>query len=355
MEVRLFSTLKLRGLELRNRIFVSPMCQYSCEDGMATDWHLVHLGSRAIGGAAIVMTEATAVSPEGRISPYDLGIWSDRQAQALGRIASFIRDHGAAPGIQLAHAGRKASTDRPWNGGRPLVDGPGAWQPLGPSPVPFAESYQIPVEMTESHIESTLAQFTAAATRAARAGFEVVEIHMAHGYLFHEFLSPLSNRRTDRYGGSFENRIRLPLLAAEAVRKVWPSHLPVFVRVSSTDWVDGGWDLPQTIEFARRLKGAGIDLIDCSSGGAVAYAKPPEGPGYQAPFAAAVRKEAGIPTGAVGMITDPSQAEQIIATGMADAVILARAMLRDPYWPLHAARTLGTEAPWPQQYLRAKT
>ena len=355
MKIKLFSSFKLRELEFKNRIFVSPMCQYSCEDGIPTDWHLVHLGSRAVGGAALVMTEATAVSPEGRISPYDLGIWSDEHARALRRITSFIKEQGAVPGIQLAHAGRKASTDAPWNGGKPLINDPRSWKPIAPSPVPFYESYQVPVEMTESHISSVLSQFSSAAMRAADAGFEVAEIHMAHGYLLHEFLSPISNRRKDMYGNSFENRIRLPLLVAETVRRKWPDRLPVFVRVSSTDWVDGGWDLAQTIQFARKLRDAGIDLIDCSSGGMVPYAELPEGPGYQTPFAASVRKEAGIPTGAVGYITDPFQAEQIISTGIADAVILAREMLRNPYWPLHAAKALKTEMPWPKQYLRAKT
>jgi 2,4-dienoyl-CoA reductase-like NADH-dependent reductase (Old Yellow Enzyme family) len=353
MEIKLFSSFKLRGLEFKNRIFVSPMCQYSCEDGMPTDWHLVHLGSRATGGAALVMTEATAVSPGGRISPYDLGIWSDGHSRALRRITSFIKEQGAVPGIQLAHAGRKASTDAPWNGGKPL--GENAWQAIAPSPVPFAESYPAPLEMTQAHIDEVLSRFSTAAMHAADAGFGVVEIHMAHGYLLHEFLSPLSNHRKDSYGGSFENRIRFPLQVAEAVRKQWPDSLPVFVRVSSTDWVGGGWDIAQTIQFARKLGEAGIDLVDCSSGGLVPYAQIPDGPGYQTPFAAAVKKEAGIPTGAVGYITDPFQAEQVIATGMSDAVILAREMLRDPYWPLHAAKALKTDVPWPKQYLRAKT
>ncbi len=354
MRVKLFSALTLRGLAFKNRIFVSPMCQYSCEDGMATDWHLVHLGSRAVGGAALVMTEATAVSPEGRISPYDLGIWSDAHARALGRTASFIKRQGAVPGIQLAHAGRKASTDAPWNGGKPLINTPGAWKPMAPSPVPFHESYPVPREMTDADFITVLSQFASAAERAAGAGFEVAEIHMAHGYLLHEFLSPLANRRTDGYGGSLEGRMRFPLQVAEAVRKRWPDRLPVFVRVSATDWADGGWDLPQTVRFAGKLKELGIDLIDCSSGGMVPNVPIPDGPGYQTPFAAAVRKETGIPTGAVGLITDPAQAEQIVATGIADAVVLARGMLRDPYWPLHAAKALKVDVPWPRQYLRAK-
>ncbi len=354
MGIKLFSGLTLRKLEFKNRIFVSPMCQYSCENGMATDWHLVHLGSRAVGGAALVMTEATAVSPEGRISPDDLGIWLDEHIQPLKRITSFIKAQGAVPGIQLADAGRKASTYAPWNGGKPIEKGAKAWQPIAPSPVPFADSYQAPLEMTQDKIDEVVSQFSAAVRRSIEAGFEVVEIHMAHGYLLHEFLSPLSNQRTDIYGGSFENRIRMPLQVAQAVRKQWPDDLPVFVRVSSTDWVEGGWDIAQTIKFAGKLRESGIDLIDCSSGGLVPYAVIPDGPGYQTPFAAAIRKEAGIPTGTVGLITEPFQAEQIIATGIADAVILGREMLRDPYWPLHAARVLKADVPWPKQYLRAK-
>lgn len=355
MEAKLFSGLTLRKRAFKNRIFISPMCQYSCEQGMATDWHLVHLGSRAVGGAALVMTEATAVSPEGRISPDDLGIWSDEHILPLKRITSFIKEQGAVPGIQLAHAGRKAGTYAPWKGGKPLEKGAGAWQPIAPSPVPFAESYQTPLEMTQADIEEVLSRFSSAVKRSIEAGFEVVEIHMAHGYLFHEFLSPLSNHRTDAYGGSFENRTKVPLLVAETVRKLWPDSLPVFVRVSSTDWVEGGWDIAQTIKFVHKLKESGIDLIDCSSGGLVPYAVIPEGPGYQTPFAAAVRKDAVIPTGTVGMITDPFQAEQIIATGIADAVILGREVLRDPYWPLHAAKILKNDLSWPKQYVRAKS
>jgi 2,4-dienoyl-CoA reductase-like NADH-dependent reductase (Old Yellow Enzyme family) len=354
MKTKLFSSLTLRELEFRNRIFMSPMCQYSCENGMATDWHLVHLGTRAVGGAALVLTEATAVSPEGRISPYDLGIWSDEHIQPLKRITSFIKVQGAIPGIQLAHAGRKASTDAPWNGGKPITGSAEAWQPIAPSPIPFAESYQTPMEMTQAKIDEVLSRFSSAVKRSIEAGFEVVEVHLAHGYLLHAFLSPLSNQRKDAYGGSFEGRIRLPLLVAETVRRLWPDNLPVFVRVSSTDWVEGGWDIAQTVRFASQLKQSGIDLIDCSSGGLVPYAVLPEGPGYQTPFAAAVRKEAGIPTGAVGMITDPFQAEQIVATGIADAVIMGREVLRNPYWPMHAARSLKTDVSWPKQYLRAK-
>lgn len=354
MESKLFSALTLRKLTFRNRVFVSPMCQYSCDGGMATDWHLVHLGSRAVGGAGLVITEAVAVSPDGRISPYDLGIWSDDHIVPLQRIAAFIRAQGAVPGIQLAHAGRKAGTEAPWNGGKPITDPGRTWQPRAPSPIPFADSYKTPLELSQDAMEEVVARFAAAARRSIAAGFEVVELHMAHGYLLHEFLSPLSNHRSDGYGGDFDGRTRMPLRVARTVRELWPDSRPVFVRVSSTDWVDGGWDLQQTVQFAKKLRDAGIDLIDCSSGGLVPSAVVPEGPGYQTPFAAAVRKEAGIATGAVGMITDPFQAEQIIATGGADAVIMGREELRDPYWPLHAAQVLKADIPWPRQYLRAK-
>jgi 2,4-dienoyl-CoA reductase-like NADH-dependent reductase (Old Yellow Enzyme family) len=350
----LFSPLKLREVTFRNRVFVSPMCQYSSRDGLPTDWHLVHLGSRAVGGAGLVMVEATAVSPEGRISPTDSGLWSDEHAQAFRRIAAFVREQGAVPGIQLAHAGRKASTAMPWRGEGPVAPGDGGWQPVAPSPLAFAESYPVPREMTLADIEALRGDFAAAARRAAEAGFEVVELHMAHGYLLHEFLSPLTNRRTDGYGGSVESRMRLALEVALEVRAAWPQRLPLFVRVSATDWVEGGWDLSGTVELARRLKEAGVDLIDCSSGGIAPGVRVPVGPGYQTPFAAAVRREAGIATGAVGLITQPAQAEQIVATGQADAVLLARETLRDPYWPLHAAHALGADVPWPVQYLRAK-
>ena len=338
----------------KNRIFVSPMCQYSAVDGMPADWHMVHLGSRAIGGAALVMTEATAVSPEGRISPFDTGIWSREQAAEFRKIAGFLRRHGAVAGIQIAHAGRKASTDVPWRGGKPLDIGNGGWQPIAPSPLPFADGYAVPREMTGADMERVRTEFAAAARHGHEAGFEVVEVHMAHGYLLHEFLSPLTNRRTDAFGGSMENRLRFPVSVARAVREEWPERLPVFVRVSATDWVEGGWDLPQTIALARELRTVGIDMVDCSSGGAVPDAKIPAGPGFQSPFAAAVRLEAGIATGAVGMITEPAQADRIVSTGMADAILIAREFLRDPYWPLHAARSLGVDIPWPSQYERAK-
>jgi 2,4-dienoyl-CoA reductase-like NADH-dependent reductase (Old Yellow Enzyme family) len=350
----LFSPLRLRELIFKNRIFVSPMCQYSAVEGMPTDWHLVHLGSRAIGGAALVMTEATAVSPEGRISPWDTGIWSQEHATGFRKIVGFIRQHGAVAGIQIAHAGRKASTDVPWRGGKPLDSGKGGWYPVAPSPEPFAEGYAVPREMTEADMERVRETFAAAARHGREAGFDVIEVHMAHGYLLHEFLSPLTNRRTDAWGGSLENRLRFPLSVACAVREEWPERLPVFVRVSAMDWVEGGWDLPQTIVLARELKRIGIDMVDCSSGGTVPDAKITAGPGFQTPFAAAVRQEAGVATGAVGMITEPAQAEQIISTGMADAVMIGREFLRDPYWPLHAARSLGVDIPWPSQYERAK-
>lgn len=347
----LFSAFKLRGLEFRHRVFVSPMCQYSSLDGLPNEWHLVHLGSRAVGGASLVMVEATAVSPEGRISPGDTGIWSDAHAEAFKPIASFIKSQGAVPAIQLAHAGRKASTDVPWRGGGPLSEG--GWQTLAPSAIAFGR-YAVPREMNLTEIDTVVSQFAEAARRSLAAGFEVVEIHMAHGYLLNEFLSPLSNLRTDEYGGEMEARMRFPLRVAEAVRNVWPEQLPVFVRISATDWMEGGWDLNDSIEFSRRLKNAGIDLIDCSSGGLVPGAKIATGPGYQVPFAAEIRKEAGVATAAVGMITEALQAEEIISKGEADAVFLARAMLRDPYWALHAAKKLGAEITWPVQYERAK-
>jgi len=350
----LLSPLKLRGIEFRNRIFVSPMCQYSSEDGMPADWHLVHLGSRAVGGAGLVMTEASAVSAEGRISPHDAGLWSSAQAAAWKRISRFVKDQGAVPGVQLAHAGRKASTEVPWRGGGPLGPAAGGWPPLGPSPVPFDQGYPAPRELTVSDLDRVVAEFAAAARLSLEAGFQVIELHAAHGYLLHEFLSPLANRRTDDYGGSLANRLRLPVRIARTVREVWPERLPLFVRISATDWVEGGWDLAQSIALANELKQVGVDLIDCSSGGQVPHAEIPLGPGYQVPFAEAIRREAGIATGAVGMITEPAQAEQIIASGQADAVLLAREFLREPYWPQRAAHALGAKVAWPSQYGRAR-
>jgi 2,4-dienoyl-CoA reductase-like NADH-dependent reductase (Old Yellow Enzyme family) len=311
----------------------------------------VHLGSRAVGGAALVCVEASGVAPEGRITPWDAGIWSEAHAHGWKRIADFIRAHGAVPAMQLAHAGRKASCDKPWNGGKPLDAAHGAWQTLGPSAVPFGD-YPPPRAMTKDEIRATVDAFARGARHALAAGFDVVEVHGAHGYLLHNFASPVSNRRTDEYGGAFDNRVRLPLEVARAVREAWPADKPVFYRVSATDWVEGGWDLPQSIELARRLKAIGIDMIDCSSGGNVHHAQIPLGPGYQVPFAAAIRREAQIPTIAVGLICDAVQAEQVVALGEADAVCLARAMLRDPYWARHAAKDLKADMPWPDQYKR---
>jgi 2,4-dienoyl-CoA reductase-like NADH-dependent reductase (Old Yellow Enzyme family) len=344
----LFDPLAIRSVNFANRVFVSPMCEYSSEDGFATDWHFVHLGSRAVGGAALVMTEATAVLPEGRISPQDLGIWKDDHLAMLSRIVAFIHAQGSVAGIQLAHAGRKASTHRPWSGSHGAVtEADGGWtNVVAPSAVPFSPDYPSPIALTPAGIEAVVDAFAAAAARAHAAGFRVVEIHAAHGYLIHEFLSPLSNRREDAYGGSFANRTRLLRDIVAAVRTVWPENAPVFVRISATDWTDGGWDLTQSIELARELKPLGVDLI-------VSRAAIPLGPGYQTPFAAQIRHETGILTGAVGLITSPAQAETIVATGQADAVLLARESLRDPYWPLRAARELGQAITWPAQYLRA--
>jgi len=350
----LFSEFGLRGLVFRNRVFVSPMCQYSSTDGLPNEWHQVHLGTRAVGGAGLVMVEACAVVPDGRISPFDAGLWSDRHAGAFAPIARFIRAQGAAPAIQLAHAGRKASVDRPWSGGKPLAAEQGGWTTLAPSALPFTSGHPVPSALTRAQAEHLAADFGAAASRALAAGFEVIELHMAHGYLLHQFLSPLSNRRNDDFGGSLENRMRIPLQVTEAVRAAWPERLPLFVRISASDWVAGGWDLEQSVALAAELKARGVDLVDCSSGGLVPNATIPVGPGYQVPFAAAVRARAGIATGAVGLITGAAQAEQIVATGQADVVFMARELLRDPYWPLHAARELGAEAPWPPQYERAR-
>jgi len=350
----LFDELQIRALTLRNRIAVSPMCQYSCVDGVANEWHFVHLGSRAVGGAALVFTEATAVTADGRISPQDLGIWTDAQAEALAPIVAFVRAQGAAAGVQLAHAGRKASTRRPWDPPGVVPESEGGWARVeAPSAIPFSAEMLVPHAMIEEEIVAVKEKFVAAARRALAAGFQVIELHAAHGYLFHEFLSPLSNTRTDRYGGSFENRTRIVCETAAAVRAVWPETHPLFVRVSATDWTDGGWDLPQSIELARALKACGVDLIDASSGGNVATAKIPLGPGYQVPFAEAIRRDAGIATGAVGLITGAAQADEVIRSGQADMVLLARELLRDPYWPMRAATDLGRTMAWPAQYLRA--
>jgi 2,4-dienoyl-CoA reductase-like NADH-dependent reductase (Old Yellow Enzyme family) len=350
----LFDSLVVRDLKFGNRVFVSPMCQYSSTDGYANDWHFVHLGSRAVGGAGLVLTEATAVLPEGRISPQDLGIWSDDHMEPLARIVRFIHEQGSVAGMQLAHAGRKATTYRPWEGHGTVPETEGGWNKVvAPSAVAFADHYPLPQAATKEQIQAIVAAFGEAARRACEAGFRVVEIHAAHGYLIHEFLSPLSNQRTDAYGGSFENRTRILREIVAAVRRSWPERAPLFVRISATEWVDGGWDIQQSIELARQVKELGVDLIDCSSGGNLAQANIPVGPGYQTPFAERIRRESGAMTGALGMITSAVQAEHILATGQADAVVIAREMLRDPYWPLRAARELGQAISWPVQYLRA--
>lgn len=354
----LFDPLSIRSIELPHRILVSPMCQYSCSgrDGLATDWHFVHLGTRAIGRAAAVLAEATAITADGRISPVDLGIWSDAHITPLQRVFSFIQEQGAVPGIQLAHAGRKASTSEPWKGGKPISLEQGGWSPiLAPSPIAFAEGYQVPKELTVEEIATIIDSFAAAARRAEAAGARIIELHSAHGYLLHSFLSPLSNQRTDRYGGPFSNRIRIVCEVVAAVRRVWPEKYPLFIRISSSDWVDGGWTLDDSVTLAKTLKPFGVDLVDCSSGGLVPHARIPVGSGYQVAFADAIRRRAGVLTGAVGMITEPAQADQIIRSGQADVVILARQFLRDPYWPLIAARSLGHDIKWPLQYERAKT
>jgi 2,4-dienoyl-CoA reductase-like NADH-dependent reductase (Old Yellow Enzyme family) len=350
----LFDSLLIRDIKFANRVFVSPMCQYSSTDGYANDWHFVHLGSRAVGGAGMVLTEATAVLAEGRISPQDLGIWSDDHIEPLARIVRFIHDQGSVAGMQLAHAGRKASTYRPWEGQGKVPETEGGWNKVvAPSAVAFADHYPLPEAASKEEIQAIVAAFGDAARRACEAGFRVVEIHAAHGYLIHEFLSPLGNQRTDAYGGSFENRTRILREIVAAVRRSWPERAPLFVRISATEWVDGSWDIQQSIKLARQLRDSGVDLIDCSSGGNVAQAKIPVGPGYQTAFAERIRLESGVMTGALGMITSAVQAEHILATGQADAVVIAREMLRDPYWPLRAARELGQAISWPVQYLRA--
>ena len=350
----LFEPLVLSGVTLKNRIAVSPMCQYSCDDGHPNPWHLVHLGSRAVGGAALVMTEATAVSAPGRISPGDSGIWQDSQAEAWGKVARFIEEQGAVPGMQLAHAGRKASTAAPWLGGKPLSPEQGGWRPIfAPSAVPFDEGYVVPDAVTAPQIDALVLDFVAAAKRAVDAGFRALEIHAAHGYLLHEFLSPLSNLRTDEYGGTFDNRIRIVRRLVAALRSAVPERVPLLLRISATDWADGGWDLEQSCTLASALKDEGIALIDVSSGGAVPRAQIPSGPGYQTMHAAEIRRRSGLPTGAVGMITAPEQADHILRTGQADIVLLAREMLRDPYWPRRAARALGVRIEGPKQYGRA--
>ncbi|HWL16420.1 MAG TPA: NADH:flavin oxidoreductase/NADH oxidase, partial [Opitutus sp.] len=338
----LFEPFTLKSITLRNRIGVSPMCEYSSNDGVANDWHLVHLGSRAVGGAGLVIAEATAVSPEGRISPGDAGLWADKHIEPLQRINRFIKQHGAVAGVQLAHAGRKAATAAPWDGGDHLADEAGGWTPVAPSAIAFGDGLdRVPHELTIAEIAQVRDDFVSATRRALDAGYEWIELHSAHGYLSHQFLSPVANRRTDSYGGSFENRIRFLLETTRAVRAVWPERLPLTARLSCTDWIEGGWDIEQSVELSRRLKAEGVDLIDCSTGGIAPNVKIPVGPGYQVQFAEQVRREAGIATAAVGLITQPEQANEIVQSGKADLVLLAREFLRDPYWPAHAARALG--------------
>lgn len=351
----LFSSLSLRNIQLKNRLVVSPMCQYSSEDGFANDWHLVHLGSRAVGGAGLIISEAAAVSPEGRITPDDLGIWKDEHIAGLQRITQFIRQNGSVAGIQLAHAGRKASHRRPWEGGTGIFPTePRGWQTVAPSAIPFGPDSSEPLALTAEGIEKILTDFELATKRSLTAGFQVVEIHAAHGYLLHQFLSPLSNQRTDGYGGSFNNRIRLLLGVIERVQTVWPTELPLFVRISATDWTDGGWTIDDSVALSVILKDKGVDVIDCSTGGNVAHAKIPLKPGYQVAFADRIRQETGITTAAVGLITSAEQAEAILTNGQADLILMAREFLRDPYFPLRAAHDLGDDVNWPVQYERAK-
>lgn len=351
---RLFTPIRLRKVEIRNRIFMAPMCQYSAHDGMPSDWHLIHYGARAAGGVGLVMMEATAVSPEGRITSNDLGLWTDQQAEALRPIVSFIKEQGATPAIQIAHAGRKACSDQPWKGGLPIKQKDGGWQPLAPSALPFSPDSCIPKEMTQADMDNVVNQFAEATKRALKAGFETLIIHMAHGYLLHEFLSPLTNHRTDSYGGNFENRSRLPLQVAKIVRELWPDDKPVMVRISATDWVEGGWDLPGSIELVRQLKSIGIDMVDVSTGGLIPDAAVPIAPGYQTSFAATIRRETGMMVSTVGLITNVMQAEHILVTEQADAVSIGRELLRNPTWPLQAAKSLGDDIHWPPQYQRAK-
>ncbi|MFC5865203.1 NADH:flavin oxidoreductase/NADH oxidase [Acidicapsa dinghuensis] len=353
----LFAPLTLRSITLPNRIAVSPMCEYSSQDGFSNDWHFVHLGSRAIGGAGLILTEASAVNPEGRITPADLGIYRDEHIEGLRRITGFLHQHGSYAGVQLAHAGRKASMAIPWEPARVIPAQEGGWQPVAPSDIPFDSAYALPQALDRAGMDKIVSDFITAAGRALAAGFDIVEVHAAHGYLLHEFLSPLSNQRTDEYGGSFENRTRFPLEVVRAVRKHWPDHLPLFVRISATDWapesLGSSWDLDQSVKLAKLLKEEGVDLVDTSTGGNHPAQQIPVGPGYQVQHAATIRAEAGISTGAVGMITEPAQADQIIRSGQADLVLLAREMLRDPYWPLHAAEDLHQKISWPVQYARA--
>ncbi len=351
---QLFSPLTIKNITLKNRIVVSPMCQYSCKDGFATDWHLVHLGSRAVGGAALIIQEASAVSADGRITYADLGIWKDEHIEKLKTIVDFIHSNGAVAGIQLAHAGRKASCEIPWLGGKQIKSGEHYWQTVAPSPLPFNEDDMIPHELSKNEIAALVNDFKLAAVRAIKAGYKIIEIHAAHGYLINEFLSPLSNHRTDEYGGSFENRVKFLIEIIEAIQTVWPSTVPLFVRISASDWVEAGWTIDDSVKLSSILKIRGIDLIDASSGGSVPYAKIPAAPGYQVPFAAAIKKQTGILTGAVGIITTAQQAEEILKKQQADVIIIAREHLRDPYFALHAAKELAEDITWPDQYARAK-
>jgi len=349
----LFQPIGWRSVESRNRIVVSPMCQYSADEGVPNAWHLVHLGSRAAGGAGIVFTEATAVEARGRISPNCLGLWNDAQLEAFKGITAFISGQGAVPAIQLAHAGRKGSTARPWDGAGAVPPGQGGWPTIGPSALPYSPAHTDPAEMSDSDLREVTTAFAAAARRAREAGFRLAELHAAHGYLLHSFLSPLSNKRGDRYGGSLENRARFLMEVLDAVRAEWPDDLPLWVRLSCSDWVAGGWDLPESIELAHMLKVRGdVDLLDCSSGGNSPDQQMPIHPGYQVPFADAIRRETGLATGAVGLIRSARQAEEILANGRADVVLLARILLADPHWPQRAADTLGWDIPWPPQYQR---
>jgi 2,4-dienoyl-CoA reductase-like NADH-dependent reductase (Old Yellow Enzyme family) len=350
----LLSPLAIKDISFRNKIAVSPMCMYSATDGFANDWHLVHLGSRAVGGAALIIQEATAVSPEGRISPGDLGIYSEKHIEMLQRITSFIHQHGAVAGIQLAHAGRKAGCAKPWDGGKQLKEIEDGWQTVAPSAIPFYEEDNAPQALDTDGINKVIADFKTGAQRALLAGYKLIEIHAAHGYLIHQFLSPLSNHRTDNYGGSFENRIRLILEIVKEIKTVWPHNLPLFVRISATDWAEGGWNIDEAVKLSSILKSNGVDLIDCSSGGLVPHQKISLGPGYQVPFAGRIKKETGILTGAVGLITEVHQAEDILEKEQADLIIIARASLRDPYFALNAAKVLNDDIEWPLQYLRAK-
>lgn len=354
MSSKLFSPIQIKSLSFKNRIVISPMCQYSAEDGFANDWHFVHLGSRASGGAALIIQEATSVSPEGRISPADLGLWKDEQIEKMKAINQFIISQNSIPGIQLAHAGRKASMSEPWNGNKRLDKSNGGWNPVAPSAISNHSNEKPPIALDKIGIQKVISDFKSATKRAVQAGFQVIEIHAAHGYLLHQFLSPLTNFRTDEYGGSFENRIRFTLEVLEAVQSEWPENLPLFVRISATDWAEGGWNIEESVQLSKILKEKGVDLIDVSSGGLVSHQKITLGPGYQIPFAVSIKKETGILTGAVGLITESSQAEQIVATGKADLVLFARESLRDPNLALNFAKELGADISWPKQYERAK-